>query len=118
MAAIWNGNYTRIDGSVVEGPSIRDYAAAKAPEAAARADDAFEATRRQDAGAEGHRRQRQDGLRPDDRRRQCGGQQDRPGRGRRLVAQARAVEGVVSALGLTIELEGSDSLDNPSAVIQ
>ena len=35
-----------------------------------------------------------------------------------LVAQARAVEGVVSALGLSIELEGSDSLDNPTAVIQ
>jgi putative iron-regulated protein len=33
-----------------------------------------------------------------------------------LVAQARAIEGVVSALGLSIELEGSDSLDNPSAV--
>jgi putative iron-regulated protein len=33
-----------------------------------------------------------------------------------LVAQARAVEGVVSALGLTIALEGSDSLDNPAAV--
>jgi putative iron-regulated protein len=33
-----------------------------------------------------------------------------------LVAQARAVEGVVSALDLSIELEGSDSLDNPSAV--
>ena len=33
-----------------------------------------------------------------------------------LVAQARAVEGVVTALGLSIELEGSDSLDNPSAV--
>ena len=35
-----------------------------------------------------------------------------------LVAQARAVEGVVSALGLSIQLEGSDSLDNPTAVIQ
>jgi putative iron-regulated protein len=33
-----------------------------------------------------------------------------------LVAQARGIEGVVSALGLSIELEGSDSLDNPSAV--
>ena len=32
-----------------------------------------------------------------------------------LVAQARAVEAVVAKLGLKIELEGSDSLDNPSA---
>ena len=30
-----------------------------------------------------------------------------------LVAQARAIEGVVAALDLTIEVEGSDSLDNP-----
>ena len=27
MASIWNGKYTRVDGSVVEGPSIRAYAA-------------------------------------------------------------------------------------------
>jgi putative iron-regulated protein len=33
-----------------------------------------------------------------------------------LVAQARAIEGLVSALGLKIDIEGSDSLDNPSAV--
>jgi putative iron-regulated protein len=33
-----------------------------------------------------------------------------------LVAQARAIEGLVSTLGLKIEIEGSDSLDNPSAV--
>ena len=35
-----------------------------------------------------------------------------------LVAQARGVEGVVSAVGLSIQLEGSDSLDNPTAVVQ
>ena len=33
-----------------------------------------------------------------------------------LVAQTRAVEGVVAALNLKIEVEGSDSLDNPDAV--
>ncbi len=33
-----------------------------------------------------------------------------------LIAQARAVEGVVTALGLSIQLEGSDSLDSPTAV--
>jgi putative iron-regulated protein len=33
-----------------------------------------------------------------------------------LVTQARAVEAVVAGLGLTIELEGSDSLDDPSAI--
>jgi putative iron-regulated protein len=33
-----------------------------------------------------------------------------------LVTQAHSVEAVVAALGLKIEVEGSDSLDNPSAV--
>ena len=33
-----------------------------------------------------------------------------------LVAQTRAIEAVVADLGLTIKVEGSDSLDNPSAV--
>ena len=33
-----------------------------------------------------------------------------------LIAQTRAIEGVVAALGLKIEVEGSDSLDNPAAV--
>ena len=33
-----------------------------------------------------------------------------------LVAQARAIEGVVTALELSIAVEGSDSLDNPTAV--
>ena len=101
---------------MVEGPSIRDYAAAKAPDAAKRVDEAFEATLAKmqvmkdtaDSGEMAYDQMIGAG--------QCGGQQDR----RRtscdgLVAQARAVEGVVAALGLTIELEGSDSLDNPAA---
>jgi putative iron-regulated protein len=33
-----------------------------------------------------------------------------------LIAQTRADEAVVAALGLKIALEGSDSLDNPSSV--
>jgi putative iron-regulated protein len=33
-----------------------------------------------------------------------------------LIAQTRADEAVVAALGLKISLEGSDSLDKPSAV--
>jgi putative iron-regulated protein len=33
-----------------------------------------------------------------------------------LVAQTRAIEGVVTGLGLKISIEGSDSLDNPSVV--
>jgi putative iron-regulated protein len=33
-----------------------------------------------------------------------------------LVGQARAIEALVAKLGLKITVEGSDSLDNPSAV--
>jgi putative iron-regulated protein len=33
-----------------------------------------------------------------------------------LVAQARAIEAVVAALGLKVKIEGSDSLDNPDEV--
>ena len=33
-----------------------------------------------------------------------------------LIAQTRAIEAVVADLGLTIKVEGSDSLDNPTAV--
>jgi putative iron-regulated protein len=118
MAAIWNGKYTRIDGSVVEGPSIRAFAEARSPEATARADEAFKVAvaRMQvlkdtaDSGKWAYDQM-------------IGA--DNPDGNRivedvveSLVAQARAIEGAVSALGLSIALEGSDSLDNPGAVIQ
>ncbi len=118
MTAIWNGSYKRTDGSLVEGPSIRAYAAAKAAEAATRADEAFAATHAKmqimkDTADSG--RMAYDQM--------IGA--DNPEGNRiiedvvdALVAQARAIEGVVSALGLAIEVEGSDSLDNPSAVMQ
>ena len=61
MASIWNGSYTRIDGSVVEGPSIRDYAGRSRRGGGARRR-GVPGDQRKDAGAEGHRRQRQDGL--------------------------------------------------------
>ena len=35
-----------------------------------------------------------------------------------LVAQTRSIERAVTALGTEIELEGSDSLDNPDSVLQ
>lgn len=35
-----------------------------------------------------------------------------------LVAQTRTIEKVVTALDVRIDVEGSDSLDNPSAVNQ
>jgi putative iron-regulated protein len=95
---------------------VREFATAKSPEAASRADEAFakaNATMQvmKDTGDSGE-------MAYD----QMIGAGNEKGNAivqdvvDSLVAQARAVEGVVSALGLSIELEGSDSLDNPSAI--
>ena len=99
---------------------MADVAAAKAPEAKAAVDDArmaetlAELKAIKDAADSG-----QDGLRPD------AGERTTP-KGNAmlqaavdaLVAQTRAIEQVVAALDLEIEVEGSDSLDNPALVVQ
>jgi putative iron-regulated protein len=116
MRAIWTGSYTRIDGSVVEGPSIRDYVTLKASDAARRTDEAFEVAIAKmqvlkdtaDSGEMAYDQM----IGPDN----AEGNKIVDDVVQSLVAQARAVEGVVTALGLSIELEGSDSLDNPAAV--
>ncbi len=118
MHAIWTGRYTRVDGSVIEGPSIRAYALTKAPEAAARVDAAFKTTGEKmqvlkDTADSG--RMAYDQMIGADNPE---GNQIVEDVVDSLVAQARAIEGAVSALGLTIEVEGSDSLDNPTAVVQ
>jgi putative iron-regulated protein len=116
MTEIWRGHYTRIDGTVVQGASLRDFAMAKNPAAAKRLDDAMndalaKVKRIKDMGDSG---------------RMAYDQMIAAGNleGNKLVqdaidaliAQTHADEGVVAALGLKISLEGSDSLDNPSAV--
>jgi putative iron-regulated protein len=116
MMAIWNGKYVRTDGTAVEGPSIREYAAEHAPDAAARLDGAMAATK---AKMDVLKETADSGTMAYDQMLAAGNDE-----GNKivieavdaLVAQARAVEAVVVALGLTIELEGSDSLDNPAAV--
>jgi putative iron-regulated protein len=113
---IWRGHYVRVNGAVVEGPSFRDYAMAKNPTAAKRMDDALANTLAKiklikDAGDSGK-------MAYD----QMIGQGNAAGNKLvqdaidALIAQTRADEGVVAALGLKISLERSDSLDNPSAV--
>jgi putative iron-regulated protein len=118
MMAIWHGKYTRTDGSVVEGPSIAALAAAKDAAAAQRVDDAMAATLAKmqvmkDTADSGEMAYDQ----------MIGAGNDKGNKIVQdvvdaLVAQTRAVEGVVSSLGLTITVEGSDSLDNPEAVVQ
>jgi putative iron-regulated protein len=116
MTAIWNGRYERTDGSVIEGASIREYVMEKAPEAAGRADAAFAAAHER---MQVLKKTADSGEMAYD---QMIGAGNDKGNAivdavvESLVAQARAIEGVVSALNLAIELEGSDSLDNPTAV--
>ncbi len=118
MASIWRGKYTRTDGSVVEGASIAALAAAKDPAAAKRVEDAFDATHAKmqvmkDTADSGEMAYDQMIAAGNDKGNKI--VQDVVDT---LVAQARAVEGVVTALGLTIAVEGSDSLDNPESVAQ
>jgi putative iron-regulated protein len=118
MMAIWQGKYTRSDGSVVEGPSIAALAAAKDAAAAKRLNDAMAATLgkmqvMKDTADSGEMAYDQ----------MIGAGNDKGNRIVQdvvdaLVAQTRAIEGAVSALGLTITVEGSDSLDNPEAVAE
>lgn len=115
MTAIWNGSYKRTDGSMVEGTSIRAYAAEKASEAATRTDEAFATTNAKmqvmkdkgDSGTMAY--DRMIGANNPEGNRIVQDVVDS------LIAQARAVEGVVTALGLSVDLEGSDSLDQPAA---
>ena len=115
MVAAWQGKYTRTDGSVVEGPSIRDFTAAKNADAAKRVDEALANTTAKmqvlkDTSDKGEAYDQMIGAGNEKGNAIVQGAIDG------LVAQTRAVEAAVAALGLKIEVEGSDSLDNPSAV--
>ncbi|WP_029076411.1 imelysin family protein [Kaistia adipata] len=115
MVAAWQGKYTRADGSVVEGPSIRDFTAAKNADAAKRVDEALANTTAKmqvlkDTSDKGEAYDQMIGA--GNEKGNAIVQEAIDG----LVAQTRAVEAAVAALGLKIEVEGSDSLDNPSAV--
>ena len=116
MMAIWNGRYQRPDGGTVAGASLAELARAKAPEAATRLDEAMATTKAKmelmKAAADSGRMAYDQMLAADN------------AEGNRmlldivdaLIAQTRAIEGVVAALGLQIKVEGSDSLDDPAAV--
>jgi len=110
MLALYNGRYTRTDGSIIEGTSIADYVSAKAPEQAKLIAQRMEETR---AAMDLMRiNAEENGIAYD----QMLGANNEAGNAiiqtvvDTLVAQARALEAGVVALGLTIEVEGSDSL--------
>ena len=116
---VYHGRYRRIDGSVVEGPSLADLVRAAAPavdaEMRARLDATAAAMQRlkdtADSGAMAYD--------------QMLGESNPEGNAivqeavDALKAQTRVMEQAAVALGVeSLEIEGSDSLDNPGAVFQ
>ncbi|MBS7541616.1 peptidase [Ancylobacter oerskovii] len=116
IASIYRGKYTRVDGRIVEGASVASYAAALAPkpaeEAQAKIDAALAALKaikdEADSGKQAYDQMIAEGNTEGNALVQKGVDS--------LVAQTRAIEGVVAALKLKIKVEGSDSLDDPSKV--
>ena len=116
MIAIYKSKYTSSDGKETGGASLAAYAAEKAPKEAKALDAAM--TKARDALAAVKKRA-DDGVEAYD---QMIGEGNAEGNKLvqaavdGLVGQARAIETLVAKLGLKIDLEGSDSLDNPTAV--
>ncbi|WP_207458867.1 imelysin family protein [Azospirillum sp. SYSU D00513] len=116
MMNVYTGKYRRTDGSVVSGPSLSQYVAAKSPEADAKVQASMAAalnafqTMKDTADGKKMAYDQMLGAGNDAGNKIIATAVDR------LVAQKQALEGVVNALGVTIQIEGSDSLDNPSAV--
>ncbi|MDX6804723.1 imelysin family protein [Terrihabitans rhizophilus] len=116
MVAIYKGTYKASDGKVTKGPGLAAYAAEKAPKEAKaveaamkKAEDALAAIKKRAAdGVESYDQMIGEGNEEGNKLVQAAVDG--------LVGQARAIETLVAKLGLKIEVEGSDSLDNPSAV--
>ncbi|WP_225028195.1 imelysin family protein [Xinfangfangia pollutisoli] len=115
---VYLGSYTRVDGSVVSGPSLSDLVAAKDAaldtQLKGQLDASVAALGAIKAAAEGGFAYDQM-LAPGDAR----GEELIMGGVNALVTQTASIERAVAALGLSkIDFEGSDSLDNPNAVFQ
>ena len=115
---VYNGEYVRIDGSLVSGPSLSDLVAETNPaldtEMQTKLSATMAALGRIKTAAEAGFSYDQMLERGND-----AGESLVMGGVNGLVDQTKSIERVVAALGLDgIEFEGSDSLDNPSAVFQ
>ncbi|MEM9844573.1 MAG: imelysin family protein [Pseudomonadota bacterium] len=115
---VYLGEYVRIDGTLVEGPSLSDLVAESDAALDAEMLGKLSQTMRRlgqiKTAAEA-------GFRYDQmlERGNAGGEALIMGGVNALVDQTRSIERVVAALGVSaIEFEGSDSLDNPEAVFQ
>ena len=118
MVAIWNGSYTRVDGSKVEGLGIADLAAERTGDAKAKVDALLADTTAKlkaikdsaDGGAMAYDQMLAEGNEKGAAMVQAAVDA--------LVAQTRGIEAVVGGIGVEIKVEGSDSLDDPSLVVQ
>ncbi|WP_075222390.1 imelysin family protein [Acuticoccus yangtzensis] len=115
---VYTGHYRRIDGSVVDGPSVADLVAAADEALAAELADKLDAT----VTAMAVMKARAESIEAYD---QMIGEGNAEGNAvvqaaiDGLVDQTRSIERAVAALNLgAIEIEGSDSLDSPDAVFQ
>lgn len=115
---VYLGEYVRIDGALVSGPSLSDLVAETDPaldaEMRLRLSETMAALGRIKTAAEA-------GFAYDDmlERGNANGEALIMGGVEALIAQTRSIERIVTALDLgSIAFEGSDSLDNPSAVFQ
>jgi putative iron-regulated protein len=115
---VYHGHYRRIDGSVVSGPSIASLLAEADPAVAAELSEMLDAT----VAAMAVMKARAESIEAYD---QMIGEGNTPGNAvvqaaiDGLITQTQGIERAVAALNLgSIEIEGSDSLDQPSAVFQ
>jgi putative iron-regulated protein len=116
MISIYTGTVKRRDGSTLEGAGFAALAQAKVPAPAAKLDGLFADAEKKLAAI---RDRAASGKESYD---QMIGKDNAEGNALvqsaidALVAQTRGIEAVVAALNLTIKVEGSDSLDDPSKV--
>ena len=115
---VYAGHYRRIDGSIVDGPSVADLIAAADPAVAKEISDKLNAT----VMAMAAMRARGESIEAYDQMIGAGNEEGNAvvqaaidG----LIDQTRSIERGIASLGLgSVALEGSDSLDDPNAVFQ
>ena len=116
MWSIYSGTLKRRDGSTLEGPGIQDLAATVAPEQAKAVDTQMQDTLakmqvmkdRADSGKEAYDQMIGSGNAEGNAIVQAAIDG--------LVTQTRGIEALVTAMKLTIKVEGSDSLDKPDTI--
>lgn len=115
---VYLGHYTRVDGSTVEGPALKDLVAV----VDATLDQEMQSKLSATMAALGELKAAADGGFAYDQMLERGNAKGEAlimGGVNGLIDQTKTIERVVAALGLDgIEFEGSDSLDNPGAVFE